>query len=94
MKVCEFWLEEFEELWGLRHFDVCYVAFLTFNPEVRPVLCVVWEGDGAQLVECWTRTPLMQVRFLGAAKDFFTQNRLSVQTLLRCPYTPMFNGMH
>ena len=27
-------------------------------------------------------------------KGFFSQSQLSVQTLLRCPYTPVFNRMH
>ena len=49
------------------------------------------EGDVARSVERRTVTLLTQVRFPGAAKDFFfslSQSQLSVQTLLRCPYTP------
>ena len=34
-----------------------------------------------------TGMPPMQVRFPGAARDF-SPSQLSVQTLLRCPYTP------
>ena len=47
-----------------------------------------------QLVERRTGTPLTQVRFPGAAKDFSPSCQLSVQTLLRCPYTPVCNRMH
>ena len=46
-------------------------------------------GDVAHLVEQRTGTPPTQVRFPGAATDFFSpKSQLSVQTLLRCPYTP------
>ena len=53
-------------------------------------------GDVAQLVERRTGTPLTQVRFPGAAKELFflPQSPLSVQTLLRRPYTPVCNRMH
>ena len=45
-------------------------------------------GAVADLVERLTVTPLTQVRFPGAARDFFSQGQLSVRTLLRCPYNP------
>ena len=35
-----------------------------------------------------TGTPLTQVRFPGAARDFFSQSNLSVQTLLTVPVPP------
>ena len=44
-------------------------------------------GNVAQLVERRTVTPLRQVRFHGAARDF-SPSQLFVQTLLRCPYSP------
>ena len=44
-------------------------------------------GDVAQLVEHRTGTLPTQVRFPGVARDF-SSSQLSVQTLLRCPYTP------
>ena len=46
----------------------------------------MWGGGVAQLVERQTGTPLTQVRFPGAARDF-SLSQLSVQTLLRCPYS-------
>ena len=48
--------------------------------------------DVAQLLERRTGTPLRQVRFPGAARDF-SPSQLSVQTLLRCPYTPECNRL-
>ena len=51
-------------------------------------------GDVAQLVEYRTGTLPTQVRFPGAARHFFSQSPLSVQTALRCPYTPVCNRMH
>ena len=50
--------------------------------------------DVAQLVERRTGTPPTQVRFPSAARDFFSQSQLSVQTLLRCLYTPLCNHIH
>ena len=41
-----------------------------------------------------TGTPRTQVRFPGCGRRFFSQGQLSVQTLLRCPYTPVCNRMH
>ena len=46
-------------------------------------------GDVAHLVEHWTGTPLRQVRFPGAARDFSLRVSLSVQTLPWCPYAPV-----
>ena len=51
-------------------------------------------GDVAQLVKRRPGTPLKQVRFPDAARDFFSQNQPSVQTLLRCPYRPRVQRMH
>ena len=50
-------------------------------------------GDVAQLVEHRTGTLPTQVRFR-CGKGFFCLSQLSVQTLLRCPYTPVCNRMH
>ena len=44
-------------------------------------------GNVVQLVAHRIVTPLTQVRFPGPAKDF-SPSQLSVQTLLRYPYTP------
>ena len=52
------------------------------------------DGVIAQLVDHRTVTPLTQVRFPGAAREFFSQSQLSMQTLLRCPYNPVRNHMH
>ena len=41
------------------------------------------------MVECPTENPgaiLTRVRIFGAARDFFPQSQISVQTVLRCPY--------
>ena len=51
-------------------------------------------GDVAQLAEHRIDSPLTQVRFPGAARDFFSKSHLSVQALERCPYTPVCNRMH
>ena len=50
--------------------------------------------DVAQLVEYRTGTLPTQVRFPGAARHFFSRSPLSVQTALRCLYTPVCNRMH
>ena len=50
--------------------------------------------DVAQLVEHQTGTLPTQVQFPGAARDFSPFSQLSVQTLLRCPFTPVCNRMH
>ena len=52
------------------------------------------DGDAAQLLRATTGTPLTQVRFPGAAREFSSQCQLSVQTLFRCPHTPVCNSMH
>ena len=51
-------------------------------------------GDVAQLLEHRTGTPLVQVQFPGAARDFFPQSQLSAQTLSWCPYSPVCSCMH
>ena len=65
-------------------------------PSLGPVLfsSVQSDGDVAQLVEHRIGSPLTQVRFPGTARDFSLKSQLSVQTLLRCPYTPVCNRMH
>ena len=45
-------------------------------------------GDVAQLVEYRTITPLTQVRFPGAARDFSPRVNFSVETLLRVSLHP------
>ena len=55
--------------------------------------CVVQPWGVVQLVEHRTGTPLTQVRLPITARDF-SHSHLSVQTLLRCPYTPVCNRMH
>ena len=50
-------------------------------------------GDVAQLVERRTSTPPRQVRFPLAARDF-SPSQLLLQTLLRCPHTPVCDRMH
>ena len=45
-------------------------------------------GDVAQLIDRRTGTLPTQVRFPGAARDFFSKSQRSVQTLLQRPYTP------
>ena len=37
-------------------------------------------GDVAQLTECWTDTPLTQVRFPGAARDFSPESTFSADS--------------
>ena len=59
----------------------------------RKLVNSVEMGDVAQLVEHWTGTPLTQVRFPGAVKDF-SSSQFSVQTLLPCPSIPVCNRMH
>ena len=51
-------------------------------------------GDVAHLVEHGIGTLTAQVRFPGAAGCFVSQSQLSVQTLLRCPYSPCAYRMH
>ena len=49
------------------------------------------DGVGiAQVVELLTEKPgtILTVRVPGAARDFFSQSQLPVQTVLRCPYSP------
>ena len=51
-------------------------------------------GGIAQLVDRRTEQPcaiLTRVRVPGVAKGVFSQSRRSMQTLLRCPYGPVFN---
>ena len=52
-----------------------------------------WRCRGGD-VEHRIDSPLTQVRFPGAARDFFSKSHLSVQALERCPYTPVCNRMH
>ena len=51
------------------------------------------DGVIAQLVDHRTVTPLTQVRFPGAARDFLPRVN-SLCRLFRCPYTPVCNRMH
>ena len=72
------------------------LAFLSARSSAK--ISLLWTNDGgwnvAQLLEHWTVTLWMQVRFHGAASFFFSQSQLSVQTLFRCPYTPVCNRAH
>ena len=47
----------------------------------------MWGGNVARLVEHQTSTRPTQVQIPVVAKDF-SPSQLSVQALLRCPYTP------
>ena len=66
---------------------VCLGLLTSFSPHLLKTEVDVI-GGVAQLVERRTGTPLRQLRFPGAARDFFLQSQLSVQTLLRCPHSP------
>ena len=54
---------------------------ITESREVHSKILVKKKEQKVQLVERGTGTPLTQVRFPGAARDFFSQGQLSVQTL-------------
>ena len=58
-------------------------------PSCRPLGVISGRtgGDVAQFAERKTSTPLRQVRFPVAARDF-SPSQISVQTLLRCPCSP------
>ena len=45
-------------------------------------------GDVAQLTECWTDTPLTQVRFPGAARDFSPESTFSADSLAVSVHPP------
>ena len=51
-------------------------------------------GDVAQLVEHRTVTPLTQVRFPGAARDFSPRVNFQCRLSYVCPYNPVCNRMH
>ena len=51
-------------------------------------------GDVAQLVEHRTVTPLTQVRFPGAARDFSPIVNFQCRLSYVCPYTPVWNRTH
>ena len=50
-------------------------------------------GDVAQLIERRTGTPLTQVRFLSAARDFPSRVNFQCRLSYVCPYTPVGNPM-
>ena len=70
------------------------------TPEIREdksgvirvsILFVIMKSGIAQWVDHRTETPgtiLPPVQFPGAAREFFSKSHLSVQTLLRCLYSP------
>ena len=62
-------------------------------PEVtfEPISIAGW--GLTQLVERRSDTPQRQVRFPGAARDFFSSSQLSLQSLLRCPYNHVGNRL-
>ena len=73
------------------------LAFLSARSSAK--ISLLWTNDGgwnvAQLLEHWTVTLWIQVRFHSAASFFFfSPSQLSVQTLFRCPYTSVSNCMH
>ena len=49
---------------------------------------MVWRCSSVGRASDRQTAPLMRVRFPRAARDFFFQSQLSVQTLLRCPNPP------
>ena len=51
-------------------------------------------GDVAQLVRASDRHAADAGSIPPCSKGFFSQGQLSVQTLLRCPYTPVCSRMH
>ena len=53
-----------------------------------PITGIIGDGDMAQLAQRRTSTPLTQVRFPGAERNFSPPSQLSVQTLLGCLRTP------
>ena len=61
---------------------------------VSSALIILMGGDGAQLVEHRTGTPLTQVRFPGAARDFSPRINFQCRLSYRCPCTPVYNCMH
>ena len=73
------------------------VGFATASKTDREVSvflrCAKWCGDIAQLIERLTGTPLMRVRYPGAARDFLPESTYSADSYV-CPYTPVCNRMH
>ena len=63
--------------------------------DCRPLYNVTlqWGWDVAQSVEHRTGTPPTQVRF-PVRKGIFLPESTFSETLLRCPYTPVYNRMH
>ena len=51
-------------------------------------------GDVAELVEHPTVTPLTQVQFPSAARDFSPTVNFQCRLSYVCPYIPMCNRMH
>ena len=51
-------------------------------------------GNVAWLVERRTGTPLRQIRFPGAARDFSPKVKFQCRLSYVCPYTPVCNRMH
>ena len=51
-------------------------------------------GDVAQLVRASDRHTADAVSIPRCGKGFFSQSQLSMQTVLRRPYTPVCNRMH
>ena len=56
--------------------------------------CSSVDGDMAQLVERRTATPLTQVRFPGAARDFFLRVNFQCRLFYVYPYTPVCKRRH
>ena len=61
---------------------------------VATVLMFDDRGDVAHLVRATERHAANAGSIPQCGKGFFSQSELSVQTLLRCPYTPVRNRMH
>ena len=79
-------LESYLHQWPLAGLDAEALSnTVTFCPTGR-------KGGGvAQLVECRTADAGAMPQ---CGKGFFSQSQLSMQTPLRCPYTPLWNHMH
>ena len=80
-------------LLGVHHLEQ-YLAAVTFRHFLSDAYlsAVLLDGDVAQLVEHQTDTVLRQAEaglIPWCGKGFFSQNQLSVQTLLQCLYSSL-----
>ena len=83
---CHSWLNSYRQPFWSCSFGDMSMQLLCPRSKRWCVIRLSEGGDVAQLVERWLIVPLKQVWFPGVARDFCS-NQLSLQTLLRCPFS-------